>query len=214
MKILNLYANIGGNRKLWGDEHDITSIEIDPKIANVYKDLWPHDNVVIGDAHQYLLEHYNEFDFIWASPPCPTHSKIRKATSSAEYSGIGHHPPLYPDMTLYQEILFLRGYFKGKWCVENVISWYTPLIAPIECGGHYFWTNFLFPPSFKSGERGHELTVKQLMVRKGFDLSKYTGIDKRLMLRDITEPELGKHILDWAMKEESTLFGIPSPIKA
>ena len=22
MKILNLYAGIGGNRKLWGDEHD------------------------------------------------------------------------------------------------------------------------------------------------------------------------------------------------
>lgn len=31
MKILNLYAGIGGNRKLWtpnGDEHDITAVNI------------------------------------------------------------------------------------------------------------------------------------------------------------------------------------------
>jgi len=25
MKILNLYAGIGGNRKLWGNDHEITS---------------------------------------------------------------------------------------------------------------------------------------------------------------------------------------------
>jgi hypothetical protein len=27
MKILNLYAGIGGNRKLWGDEHEIVAVE-------------------------------------------------------------------------------------------------------------------------------------------------------------------------------------------
>ncbi len=32
-KMLNLYAGIGGNRKLWGDNDDITAIEINPKIA-------------------------------------------------------------------------------------------------------------------------------------------------------------------------------------
>ncbi len=67
MKILNCYANIGGNRKNWtphGAEHEITAVEIDPKIAAIYKDFWPNDEVVIGDAHQYLLDHYKEFDFI------------------------------------------------------------------------------------------------------------------------------------------------------
>jgi DNA (cytosine-5)-methyltransferase 1 len=64
MKILNLYAGIGGNRKLW-EGHEITAVEINPKIAEVYKTLFPEDEVVVGDAHQYLLDHFREFDFIW-----------------------------------------------------------------------------------------------------------------------------------------------------
>ena len=79
MKILNLYAGIGGNRKLWGDKHEVTAVEIDPEIAKIYQDFFPKDKVVVGDAHQFLLEHYKEFDFIWSSPPCPTHSRLRKA---------------------------------------------------------------------------------------------------------------------------------------
>jgi site-specific DNA-cytosine methylase len=74
MKILNLYAGIGGNRKLWGDEHEVTAVENNEKIAKIYKDLFPKDQVIIADAHEYLLEHHKEFDFIWSSPPCPTHS--------------------------------------------------------------------------------------------------------------------------------------------
>lgn len=70
MKILNLYAGIGGNRMLWGDEHDITAVEFNKSVADCYKDLYTNDNVIVGDAHEYLLEHYHEFDFIWASPPC------------------------------------------------------------------------------------------------------------------------------------------------
>src|SRR3990167_2123115 len=76
MKILNLYANIGGNRKLWGNDHEITAVEIDPKIAAVYQKLWPNDKVIVGDAHQFLVDHFHEYDFIWSSPPCPTHSRI------------------------------------------------------------------------------------------------------------------------------------------
>ena len=33
MKILNLYAGIGGNRLLWGNDHDITAIEYNLEIA-------------------------------------------------------------------------------------------------------------------------------------------------------------------------------------
>ena len=81
MKILNLYAGIGGNRKLWGDEHEITAVEYDPKIAAIYCDFFPNDKVIVTDAHQYLLEHCWEFDFVWSSPPCPTHSRIKKANT-------------------------------------------------------------------------------------------------------------------------------------
>jgi 16S rRNA A1518/A1519 N6-dimethyltransferase RsmA/KsgA/DIM1 with predicted DNA glycosylase/AP lyase activity len=78
-KVLNLYSGLGGNRKLWpNDKVEVTAIEIDDDVAEVYKDMYPNDKVVITDAHAYLLEHYQEFDFIWSSPPCPTHSQIRQ----------------------------------------------------------------------------------------------------------------------------------------
>ncbi len=72
MKILNLYAGIGGNRKLWGNEHDITAVEIGPNIANIYSEFYPNDTVIVGDAHEFLRANFRDFDFIWASPPCPT----------------------------------------------------------------------------------------------------------------------------------------------
>jgi DNA (cytosine-5)-methyltransferase 1 len=40
INILNLYAGLGGNRKLWKD-CQVTAIEYDPKIAAVYKELNP-----------------------------------------------------------------------------------------------------------------------------------------------------------------------------
>ena len=44
MKILNLYSGIGGNRKLW-QGHEITSVELNPQIAEIYKSFFPDDNV-------------------------------------------------------------------------------------------------------------------------------------------------------------------------
>src|SRR3990167_1492236 len=133
MKLLNLYAGIGGNRKLWKVtiEDDVTAVEIDTDLAAVYKSLFPKDTVVVGDAHEYLLQHYTEYDFIWSSPPCPTHSKIN-------FSFKGRFNPKYPDMRLYQEIILLRHWFRGKWVVENVVSYYEPLIRPQRSGRHYF----------------------------------------------------------------------------
>jgi len=113
MRILNLYAGLGGNRRLWQDV-DVTAVEMEPKIAKVYQDNNPNDTVIIGDAHQYLLDHHHEFDFIWSSPPCQTHSKMMKFTR--------HKQNRYSDMSIYQEILFLQHFFKGGWVVENVFT--------------------------------------------------------------------------------------------
>ena len=202
MKILNLYAGIGGNRKLWGDEHEITAVENVPEIAKIYADFFPKDVIIIGDAHQYLLDHYKEFDFIWSSPPCPSHNKIRNEAGV----GSGQNEPIYPDMKLYEEIIFLQHMFKlensgfkGKYVVENVVSYYKPLIPPQEVARHYFWANFIIPP-MKKETRGHMLSNKELMKIKGFEVN-----DKKL-LRNCTEPELGKHILDKAITEEKLLF--------
>lgn len=201
MKILNLYAGIGGNRKLWGDEHEITAVEYKPEIAAIYQDFFPNDKVIVADAHEYLLRHYREFDYIWSSPPCPTHSKARFSSMVSEKEWVlDRYPAKYPDMTLYQEIILLQTHFKRKFCVENVIAYYTPLIKPIEFERHYWWVNYPLPPYSGYGHREHEGTVAQLAKRKGFDLTKYKGIDKRLLLRNCVEPELGKHILDWALK--------------
>lgn len=123
MKILNLYAGIGGNRMLWGDEHEITAVEYIPEVAAIYQHLFPKDKVVIEDAHEYLRKHFREFDFIWASPPCPTHSVLQMTRYYDE-------DLKYPDMTLYQEIIWLQTFFKGKWCIENVKPYYKPLITP------------------------------------------------------------------------------------
>lgn len=206
MKILNLYAGIGGNRKLWGDEHEVTAIELDPKIAKIYQDFFPNDKVIITDAHQYLLEHFKEFDFIWSSPPCPSHSKLRK-----HFVGTPHGAkPIYPDMKLYKEILFLEGYFKGKWVVENVVGWYKPLIKPYELERHYFWSNFLITkeniiPKIKfsiTGGRNKESQneqIERLEQELGFNLFKY-NVDKRLLLRNCVNPEISHYIFKMAFK--------------
>ena len=105
MKILNLYSGIGGNRKLWGDEHEITAVEYNEEIAMVYKDLFPNDEVIIADAHQFLLNNYMNYDFIWSSPPCPTHSRMRFTCTKKEQKTRGKLEVKYADMTLYQEII-------------------------------------------------------------------------------------------------------------
>jgi DNA (cytosine-5)-methyltransferase 1 len=133
LKVLNLYSGLGGNRKLWYD-CEVTAVELEEDIAEVYSQLYPEDTVVIGDAHQYLLDHSDEFDFIWSSPPCQTHSRMAKATR--------HKLRRYTDMGLYQEILYLQNFFKGKWVVENVVPYYEPLIPAQRIGRHLYWANF------------------------------------------------------------------------
>lgn len=199
MKILNLYAGIGGNRKLWGDKHNITAIEYDENIANIYKQNFPQDEVIVTDAHQYLLEHFREYDFIWASPPCPTHSKVRKQLAikrKKDGTTFEQNKPVYPDMRLYQEILLLDGYFDGYYCIENVIPWYEPMIEPQKVGRHCFWANFEIPPK-KFETRGTFDTQEGLAKTLGYDISNWKNIkDKRLLLRNCVEPEVGEYILE------------------
>lgn len=197
MKILNLYACLGGNRYKWGDEHEITAVELDPQLAQLYQGRFPNDRVIVGDAHQYLLDHYKEFDFIWSSPPCPSHSRARYWNSSNYYTNT---EPIYPDMNLYQEIIFLEHYFKGKWLVENVIPYYQPLIPANKRGRHLYWCNFKLPNDL--GERKIKIgsginEVKRLSEFHDYDFTKYKGeqrIDK--IARNLVDYEAGKIILD------------------
>jgi len=207
MKILNLYAGIGGNRALWGDKHDITAVEYKSEIAAVYQALYPNDTVIVADAHQYLIDHYMEYDFIWSSPPCPTHSRARY--------GLGFHggkvDAVYPDMKLYQEIILLKHHYKGKYCIENVQAYYKPLIEPQVVGRHWYWANFtiskipvksagLVATTTTAGKRLQQKTPAELEQHLGIDLSPFKITNKRLLLRNAVEPTVGLHILKESME--------------
>lgn len=198
-KILNLYACLGGNRYKWdevADNIEVTAVELDQELARLYQERFPNDKVVVADAHQYLLEHFKEFDFIWTSPPCPTHSRARFWNSS-NYDTTTK--PVYPDMKLYQEILFLDNYFKGKYVVENVIPFYKPLIPAKKRGRHLYWTNFNLPNNlhdrmFKISQTKNEL--QSLCKFHNIDLKNYNGNQSKVKIgRNLVDYESGKTIL-------------------
>lgn len=211
MKVLNLYAGIGGNRKLWSKKHQVTAVEIVPEIAKVYKKFFPKDKVVVADAHDYLLKHFKEYDFIWSSPPCPTHSVCC-------YFLKGQGIIRYPDMKLYQEIILLKHFFKGKFVVENVKPYYEPLIKPQIIGRHCFWANFIIPEkkidyvqigtfnrqASKFAQRKAIIREAQIPELTNLHKINLIGIrlkNKRQILRNCVLPEIGLHVFKQAWKQ-------------
>jgi len=201
MKILNLYACLGGNRYKWNevkDDIEVTAVELDKELARLYQERFPNDRVIVGDAHQYLLDHYKEYDFIWSSPPCPTHSRAR-------YWGFGINgkKPIFPDMKLYQEIIFLQHHCKTKYCVENVIPYYEPMFNPKKRGRHLYWTNFRLPNLLS--DRGGKLKEKDTNSESlnhynkfhDYDFKKYKGKQLTLKIaRNLVDYEAGKTIFE------------------
>jgi DNA (cytosine-5)-methyltransferase 1 len=212
-KILNLYAGIGGNRRFWPDECEITHIEYNEKIADGLRKIHPEDEIIVEDAHKFLLNNFQKYDFIWSSPPCPSHSRMRKQIAV----GSGAKPK-YPDMKLYEEILFLQGFFEGKWIVENVKSWYNPLIQPQERDRHYYWANFKIP-------KGTQLSVNQeiggiddwdkknlINHAKKFGLTEEefkhipnpSDYPKDKIIRNMVHPDQGEQILKAAFNQKDS----------
>ena len=188
-KVLNLYAGIGGNRKLWEDV-EVTAVELNPEIAAIYHDFFPDDRVIVADAHQYLLEHYDDgWDFIWSSPPCQTHSRTN-------YFLKGKGIIRYPDMSLYEEVIFLHTYSSSPFCIENVIPYYEPQFGPQIIGRHCLWANFsIHPIRQKKDEIGKMCGRNQKAHRKSLEE------------RNAVNPKLGKHIFDCAFKlKQEKLF--------
>jgi len=207
-KILNLYACLGGNRYKWdevADNLEVTAVELDPELARMYQERFPNDIVIVADAHQYLLDHYKEFDFIWSSPPCPTHSKLNYTFKNRVNIKIK-----FPDMKLYEEIIFIDNFFKGKYVVENVIPYYEPLISGKKRGRHLYWTNFNLPNDLKERKappinannkrkKGHILIN---CIFHEIDLSTYKGKQsKEKISNNLVDYEAGRTILE-------TAFGI------
>jgi len=207
MKVLNLYACLGGNRYKWDEvakeaeiEIEVTAIELDEEAARLYKERFPNDTVIVADAHQYLLDNFKEFDFIWSSPPCPSHSKVRVSQKNRENFNF-----LYPDLKLYEEIIFLDNFFNGKYVVENVTPYYEPLIPAQKRGRHLYWTNFNLPIDLKERKLNGSLCLMENEINvlsefHDYDFRKYKGnqrLDK--MARNLVDYEAGRTIFEIAL---------------
>lgn len=199
MKILNLYACLGGNRYKWNEvknDIEVTAVELDPDLAKLYKERFPNDKVIVADAHQYLLDYFDDFDFVWTSPPCPTHSRLNsmiiKNTGKVRY----------PNMKLYQEIIILKKWFKGKFVVENVIPYYEPLIPGIKRDRHIYWTNFSLPNDLGDRKKTdlNKISCIDLQKFHKIDLSNYKGKQSKLKIaKNLVDYEAGKTILETAL---------------
>ena len=118
-------------------------------------------------------------------------------------------------MKLYEEIIFLQTFFKGKYCIENVIPYYEPLIPAQKRDRHLYWTNFILPktlsnrssPNMGYQELGRNKNKKigkspliQFCEFHDYDFTKYKGSqDKEKMARNLVDYVAGKTILDTAM---------------
>jgi DNA (cytosine-5)-methyltransferase 1 len=208
IKVLNLYACLGGNRYKWNEVKDdiqVTAVERDPELAKLYQERFPNDEVIVADAHQYLLENFQDYDFIWSSPPCPTHSKVRVTQKNRE-----NFEHKYPDMKLYEEIIFLQNFFKGKFVVENVVPYYQPLIPGNKRGRHIYWTNFNIPNDLKGRKgssglmNGINNEIEQWCEFHDYDFYKYKGDQRRdKIARNLVDYEAGKSIFQTALGIES-----------
>lgn len=199
LKVLNLYAGIGGNRKL-RENVEVTAVEIDKDIAEVYHTNFPEDTIIVGDAKDYLLKHFKEFDFIWASPPCPSHTRMRtlwKGDGKLDNKTSGSSFKL-PDMDLYSIIIFLQHFYEGDWVVENVISYYEPLIKPQTIDNHYFWSNKLLTPLKRRNRAilSQDINFKAKNISMPIPVMKKAERFKRTLINNCVRPEVGKHILD------------------
>ena len=191
IKILNLYGGIGGNvAALDRNIYEITTVELSPGVAAVYRNRFPTDILIIGDAKEYLLNNYYKFDIIWASPPCPTHSNVRKILVGHSLSAV------YPDMVLYQINIFLEHHFKGKWVIENVKSYYKPLIAPtVIIDRHYYWSNFDI--SVIDVEKTIKISHCKISDYSHIDFTGYIG-RKDTLIRNMVNEKVGLHIISCA----------------
>ena len=197
MKVLNLYAGIGGNRAAWPDHADVVAVELNPAVAEAYKRNFPCDDVIVADAHAYLEKHYDKFDAIWASPPCQTHSRmpVQKAR--------------YPDLSLYEEILFLKYKFKGNWIVENVRPFYKALVPGSYVGRHMIWSNRWIPPWSPGRPNINIMEATKAELESYLRLPCPDNLylngnhDPLQVMRNCVDPELGRFLFDRVFRPRS-----------
>ena len=81
INILNLYACLGGNRYKWDEltensdaKINVTAVELDPHLAELYKQRFPNDNVIVagsarlsGNEKQYVVKFGSDGNVLWSN---------------------------------------------------------------------------------------------------------------------------------------------------
>lgn len=198
MRYLIGCAGIGGESELWDDvNNEIVHVELDPKIAKVLQDRKPNRKVIVGDAYEYLLNHYQEFDFTWFSPSCQANSRMIRSGKNRK--------PRFPDLKLYELKIFLDYNYEGRYVIENVVPYYKPVIEEsARIGRHLFWSNFEINEDFEIKQPkdfimlGTVAGSKQLKEWLGINYEGnlyYNGNhDPCQVLRNCVHPLLGNHV--------------------
>jgi len=145
IRILDLFCGVGGVARGFqnflldnGIEFEYYAIDIDKRVLKAHKLLNPYSKTICRDAWSIDDKEFKEFDLIWASPPCETHSKSRFLNINAK--------PTKPDMRLYNLIERLWS-LNMPFIVENVEPYYRPPIKPIvKVGRHVLWSNLCIKP--------------------------------------------------------------------
>ena len=94
-----------------------------------------------------------------------------------------------------------------KYCVENVISYYDPLMPAQNRGRHLYWCNFKLPSDLKSrqknfGDSKNGATESLISWNKyhDYDFKKYQGDQLVLKIaRNLVDYEAGRTILETAL---------------
>lgn len=205
MKILNLFAGLGGNRRTWSS-HEITAVDFNPKIVNIYKKLYPNDLIIEKDVFDYLQEiDLLEYDFIWSSPPCQSHSHMQVFTKNGRKAKL---PMINQVLGL---ALWLKKYYPGPFVVENVVPWYgilkTNKLFTVVIDRHLFYSNFkILPKSFDKGNNRHGSIGGIMRESREYLMNKHhlpnwiledlSGVhDKDQIIRNCVDSKIGDYVL-------------------
>jgi len=109
LRILDLFCGVGGVVRGFhkylqeqGVEYEYYAVDTDRRILIAHELLNPNSITVCRDAYGFTDEELKGYDFIWASPPCETHSHLNF------YNWNDPKKFKEPDMRLYELILRLQ----------------------------------------------------------------------------------------------------------